>query len=496
MAAEPIPDLFARARAGDRDAWESIYHLYYSRIRSYLLRETGDEDVADDLTSDTFYKALRGIHATRDDTNLQAWLYRIARNLVIDRGRRSQIIRMEELDMSRHEPLLLDDHHPESASLSSEDTREVSQTLGRLPESYQKVLRLFYFENLSLPEIAVRLGQNLPCVKSRIHRAREAFRGAHHPLLLEHRLVGPLGLECANPNQRAAFLLYASGYTLKEIKRDLDRSERSVTTDIISVLRLMGMWFPGRAQRSAFRKQLPSVLAKMGIHVAVVARGGWALPGAPLLDFERRVVDLRRQRIRPGDIAREMGVARSTERRWNEQALAKLGPSFALNRDPLTRRQREFLTIWSSSDESVQVLAKRLNHGKGLVASLIVHGRKNLSRLTGRAFIEMTREVVRSWLATHPSESYSLRNALDGVTTKHRHVIRRRYDARRLAIIRDLMDGVSHRIVARRHGLSVGTCCYLKEAMCLDCGLPRTCWREAAAIILSRHGQGEETDRG
>ena len=82
----------AQVRTGHSDAFGEIIEHYQRPIVRYLLRMTGNYEVAQDLAQDTFLQAFRGIHKTRSELSLKAWLYRIATNNANQYHRRRRLL--------------------------------------------------------------------------------------------------------------------------------------------------------------------------------------------------------------------------------------------------------------------------------------------------------------------------------------------------------------------------------------------------------------------
>ena len=82
----------ALIRSGQTDAFADVIETYQARIYRYVYRLTGDADLAEDLTQDTFIKAYKGILKTRSELALNAWLYRIATNVVNSMCRRRKYL--------------------------------------------------------------------------------------------------------------------------------------------------------------------------------------------------------------------------------------------------------------------------------------------------------------------------------------------------------------------------------------------------------------------
>jgi len=87
----PVPDVIARARAGDRGAFAELYDRHVDSVYRYLLYRVREPSDAEDLTSEVFTRAFANIHRYRwQGKSFLAWLYTIARNAVTDRRRRER----------------------------------------------------------------------------------------------------------------------------------------------------------------------------------------------------------------------------------------------------------------------------------------------------------------------------------------------------------------------------------------------------------------------
>src|ERR687886_1122539 len=93
-----------RARNGDDEAFRLIYEHFSAQIHRYVYRLVGNQELADDITQETFLKAFQSIRKISEDANISAWLYRIASNACFDVLRRRKLITwlpmLEENDKS------------------------------------------------------------------------------------------------------------------------------------------------------------------------------------------------------------------------------------------------------------------------------------------------------------------------------------------------------------------------------------------------------------
>ncbi len=174
-------ELVERAK-DNRDAFARLYDVYYPKIFSYVLWRTGSVQAAQDLTSEVFFAALKGIPKYRfQGVPFSAWLYRIANNKA-----------STYLTRSSHKQVNLDDvpeidlgsyPSPEEELLSAEsELKRRTQYLAlhkhilRLDHKYQEVITLRFFEDKQINEISVILGKREGTVKSLLHRALKKLR--------------------------------------------------------------------------------------------------------------------------------------------------------------------------------------------------------------------------------------------------------------------------------------------------------------------------------
>lgn len=165
--------LIALARESHAQAFELLYAQYKSRVYTFLLRMVVDTDLADDITQDVFTKAFKALPTFNADHRILSWLYRVANNAAIDgirRQRRFAWLRMGNVAGTRDEPHAADDH-------SRVPEREhVQAVLRTLPPENAAALLLHALEGYSYKEIADIQGCTLTAVRSRIARARAAFK--------------------------------------------------------------------------------------------------------------------------------------------------------------------------------------------------------------------------------------------------------------------------------------------------------------------------------
>jgi RNA polymerase sigma-70 factor (ECF subfamily) len=159
----------------DKEAFGEIYERYLSKIYNYIYYRTGNQQDAEDLTAKVFYRALSHIDKYEDKgVPFQAWLYRIAHNLVAnfhrDKGRR-KIIPLD--DYVAH---TLRSDAPDKQAETSEQKDRLMDAIGHLPAERQQLLILKFIEQKSNAEIGEIMERTEGAIKSLYHRTLLALR--------------------------------------------------------------------------------------------------------------------------------------------------------------------------------------------------------------------------------------------------------------------------------------------------------------------------------
>ena len=178
--ADTNPSVLARARTGDRQAFDAIVAAHGARAVSFAAAVLRDRDEARDVAQEAFVRAWTSIGRFDPSMRFEAWLHTIVHNLAIDRLRQRR--RPESLDDHAHHLATVDD---DTATMYAGcRTREaIGSSLDALSPEHYTVIVLREVEGYSYQEIADRTGVPIGTVMSRIHHAREKMK-----TLLLHRL--------------------------------------------------------------------------------------------------------------------------------------------------------------------------------------------------------------------------------------------------------------------------------------------------------------------
>ncbi len=184
METAQIADVIARAQRADPAAFDALVEAYSTRLYGYFYRLTGARHDAEDLLQEVFVRLVRTIGDYRHDGRFDAWLFRMATNLVRDRVRRIRAARSAGLDgavgadgegtlPARQDPLVPD---PADAVQQSEQFDRLQSAIDRLPDGEREVILLRHFSQLSFRQIADVMGTPLGTALARAHRGLARLR--------------------------------------------------------------------------------------------------------------------------------------------------------------------------------------------------------------------------------------------------------------------------------------------------------------------------------
>lgn len=162
-----------RARAFDQETLVAIYDDYHQPLYRYVYRQTGDVEVARDLTAKLFEEFLEALSNGRGpDRHLSSWLYRAAHHIVVDYYRRQKHRRHLPLE----EEIIPSDHDPARIVEDRLSVTEARAALQQLTPDQQQVISLRFLEGLPSKEVAARLDKSLAAVKALQHRGLAAMQ--------------------------------------------------------------------------------------------------------------------------------------------------------------------------------------------------------------------------------------------------------------------------------------------------------------------------------
>jgi RNA polymerase sigma-70 factor (ECF subfamily) len=181
MDIEQEREVVERAK-NNAEAFGELYDQYYSQIFGYVLKRTANIEVAQDVTSDVFFKAFKNLRQFRwCGVPFSSWLYRIATNEIANYFTKSKPwqFSLEEVSNSigSSDPSTETELRQAEAELRRhEDFLTLHENISKLHLKYQEVIVLRFFEDKQLKEIGEILGKREGTVKSLLHRGLEKLR--------------------------------------------------------------------------------------------------------------------------------------------------------------------------------------------------------------------------------------------------------------------------------------------------------------------------------
>ena len=148
-------EIIKKCQSGNTGEFSILYDVYIEKIYKYIYYKTGHKETAEDLTSKTFFKALRSIDKFEANESFSAWLYTIARNNVID------YYRAKKLDIDIDDIWDLSDDDDLIQSIDDKNKiLEIKKYLSNLKKEQREIVILRVWQQMSYKEIAEFVGKS------------------------------------------------------------------------------------------------------------------------------------------------------------------------------------------------------------------------------------------------------------------------------------------------------------------------------------------------
>ncbi len=185
--------LVSQTLAGDRDAFGVLVHKYQEMVYAYAFQKVRNEEDAQDVTQEVFWRAYHGLYQLRHPHRFRSWLYTIMSNECKRR--------LMSLIKTRQRETVLEDATDDALQIEPAHTAptegwrvDLEQALTELPDDNRVAVSMFYMGDHSLKEISEFLGVSVNTVKGKLYRARQQLGNAlserYGRLLESHKLKG------------------------------------------------------------------------------------------------------------------------------------------------------------------------------------------------------------------------------------------------------------------------------------------------------------------
>ena len=154
--------------------FEQLYNTYFNDVYLYILRLSGNEHIAEEITSDTFFKAMKSIDSFRGDCDVRVWLCQIAKNRYysyIKKSTRTKHVDEAEMqEITDLAPSVADEY------VRREEIERIQKVLHAVGEPYKEVFMWRVYAELSFKQIAQIFGKNENWACVTYHRARKMIK--------------------------------------------------------------------------------------------------------------------------------------------------------------------------------------------------------------------------------------------------------------------------------------------------------------------------------
>ena len=178
-----LKHIFRKNKQQSQESEQNIFEQYYNRVYYAAYYVIKDQELAEDITQETFMKAFKNLHSVHDMEKLGAWLSTIATRTAIDHLRRMKKwndFTTSDVNMDT-EPVIT---HPDHISIVETGLEEAHvkkvllQEIDKLAPNHKEVLILYYHQDLTYEEIAELLNMKIATVKTRMFRAKRKLKEA------------------------------------------------------------------------------------------------------------------------------------------------------------------------------------------------------------------------------------------------------------------------------------------------------------------------------
>ncbi|WP_312512364.1 RNA polymerase sigma factor [Chryseobacterium culicis] len=166
--------LIQKAKDKDQKAQTKLINIFWVDVFSFVMKKVKDENDADEITVNVFSKVLSKLDMFDPHFQFKTWILTIAQNTVIDFWRkknRDNEDAVENLDEVKNQYA----KSPEELLISEEEQKKIIKTIESLDANYQDIIKLRFFEEKSIKEIADELGISVANTKVRVMRAKKVL---------------------------------------------------------------------------------------------------------------------------------------------------------------------------------------------------------------------------------------------------------------------------------------------------------------------------------
>jgi len=176
MEAKELHLAIAEAKKNNQKAFATLFDAHWDYVFGYLLKQTSNESLAEELALKTLAKAFDKIDSFNQEFNFKTWLISISKNVNIDHHRREKTVAQLDttsIEKENFNALYDDNPSPEDLLIINQNLKRLIEIIKELKPLYAKVIRLRYFEESSYKEIAEQTQLPINTLKVTLLRAKK-----------------------------------------------------------------------------------------------------------------------------------------------------------------------------------------------------------------------------------------------------------------------------------------------------------------------------------
>ncbi len=147
---------------------EALYNTYFHDVYLFVMSLSKSEEIAEDITQETFFKAMKSLHKFKGDCDVRVWLCQIAKNTYYSYCTRNKLVCSEEIEETTADATVSLEEHLEDA----QQTMRIHHILHGLGEPHKEVFTLRVFGELSFRQIGEVFGKTESWARVTFHRAK------------------------------------------------------------------------------------------------------------------------------------------------------------------------------------------------------------------------------------------------------------------------------------------------------------------------------------
>lgn len=174
MKNEQLFSLIQAAKLKDQKAQTQLINVFWVDVFSFVMKKVQDEHDADEITVNVFSKVLSKLDLYDPNFQFKTWILTIAQNTIIDYWRKKNRENQDTVNLLQE---VKNDYakSPEELLISDEEQEKILSIIDSLETNYQDIIKLRFFEEMSIKEIAEKLGISVSNAKVRVMRAKNVL---------------------------------------------------------------------------------------------------------------------------------------------------------------------------------------------------------------------------------------------------------------------------------------------------------------------------------